>query len=607
MSSLNGNVLKNIRALSIKNRLILFFILVSCIPVAIVGIVSYSYTKNSIATQASETVGELLLEITMGLDKEFSQIEIISLEMASDKYMKRTLEEYKPNNELEALSKKNTIFSEYIQQKINNRRLINNVIIYSRNGYAFSFGKIPDQATVDFESFDVYKAALEKNGKPKWIETHTYEGTYNGNKYGNILSIVRSVRKQNSDDYIGVVEIQLNEKLLRGSFKDISSDKVGVLFIADSNGEIISSLQKDSVERVLDFNNKSLLNGESGAFITKVNDVESLVTYRNMQTTNWKVISVQPYSKLFANAWKVGAITLVISLVGLAVAVLISILLSSSIVNPIKKIIYFMDKAENGNLNLKLNNNSSDEIGQLTDKFNTMLEQINKLFNALVLEGKLKKEAEFSALQAQITPHFLYNTLNSIRCLAEISNQSQIGEMIRSLIILLQNSVNKVDEFITLKEEFELANHYVILQKIRYNHLFTVEYDLSDELIQYKTLKFIIQPLIENSIIHGFKSIRGDGKIRVSGRKENNMLVLEVADNGDGMMGEELARIFDNISGVRRSRFSGIGIANVNDRIKLFFGDNYGLYYESEPGKSTVARLTMPLFTGEYKKTDVAV
>lgn len=601
--------LEYVRNLSVKKRLILFFTLVSCIPVMIVGAISYIYSEASIVKQASRSVGELVFEITRNIDKEFSQIEIISLEIASSKYVKNVLLEDKPKDELEFLSRKNKIFMEYIQQKVNNRRLINNVILYSANGYAYSFGRIPDQATAGFFDFSIYNEALKRGNKPYWVGIHTYEGTYSGKRYGGILSIARSVSQINMSDYIGVVEIQLNEKLLRENFYDISKDKVGELLIVDINGNVISSLQDGLIGTALRFDNQyNLFNKRRGAFITDINNVRSLVTYATIDTTSWKVISIQPYKKLIANAEKLRTVTIIMCVICAAVAVVISIFISTSIVNPINKIIYYMNKAETGDFNLKLKANSNDEVGQLANRFNRMMDRIDKLFNALVTEQKLKKEAELNALQAQINPHFLYNTLNSIRCLAEINRQKQISVMIKSLIELLQNSIGKYDEFITLYEELNLANSYIVLQKSRFNNSFRVEYLVDNELLEYKTLKFLLQPLIENAILHGIKD-KGteEGVIKIKVYKKDSKMVMEVIDNGNGMTQEEIDRIFANDTKSRGSRFSGIGVKNVNDRIKLFFGDSYGLYYESEPGKGTTARIVVPLFKEEYKKQESKV
>jgi|GEM_PF-100389 len=607
----NASVLKlpdNIRNISIKKRLILFFITVSCLPVIVTGIVSYSYSKVAITRQASRSVGELVLGITRNVDKEFSQIEVISLEIASNKYIKKVLQQDKPENELEFLSRKNEIFMNYIQQKVSNRRPINNVILYSSNGYAYSFGRIPDQATEGFFNFDIFKGAYKRQNKPYWVGTHVYEGDYNGNRYKGILSIARGVfENKPRQEFLGVVEIQLNERLLRENFNEISKEKVGELLIVDENGKVISTLQDELIGTTLEFKNKDrLFSKPKGAFITWINGVQSLVTYSTMEKTMWKVISIQPYKKLIANSDKVRMFTFIICLVCAALSIIISVLVSSSIVSPINKIIYYMNKAESGNFGLRLAVNSSDEIGQLANKFNHMMDQINKLFSALVEEQKLKKEAELNALQAQITPHFLYNTLNSIRCLAEINKEHQISSMIKSLIELLQNSVDRYEEFITLHDELNLANNYIMLQKIRSNNLFQVEYQVDDELLEYKTLKFLLQPLIENAIIHGLGNMSSGGLIKICGYKSGDKLVLEVIDNGSGIAPEDIDRILAGDVKAKRSKFSGIGVKNVNDRIKLFFGDEYGLYYESNKGKGTIARIVVPLFKGDYVKHEAA-
>ena len=390
----------------------------------------------------------------------------------------------------------------------------------------------------------------------------------------------------------------MNEKLLRQNYSGISSEKVGELLLTDTNGKVISSADGALVGTTLSFDNdSSLFNNEKGAFITSINNRQSLVTYATLGTNMWKVISIQPYKKLIANSIRLRTVTIILIFTCIVVAVLASILLAVSIINPIKRIIYFMNKVEDGNFKLKIADYGDNELGQLGKKFNSMIERIDKLFSALTLEQKLKKEAEFSVLQAQITPHFLYNTLNTIRCLAEINNQKQIGSMIKSLTELLQYSVNNTNEFVTVSEELKLARNYALLQKTRYNNLFEIEYEIEDNILQYKTLKFVIQPLIENAILHGFKNIEKGGVIKVRGFTEENRLILEVTDNGSGMSPEDIGNIYREIPKHRRSRFNGIGIRNVNDRVRFFFGEDYGLFYDSELNKGTTARIVIPLFT----------
>lgn len=225
-----------------------------------------------------------------------------------------------------------------------------------------------------------------------------------------------------------------------------------------------------------------------------------------------------------------------------------------------------------------------------------MVKEINNLINLVQIEEKNKRIAEMNVLQAQIKPHFMYNTLDTIRWMAEDHNEEDIVEIIEAFTNLLRISLSKGKEIISVKEELSHVQSYLVIQKIRYEDKLNYEIQFDEEILNYKLIKLILQPLVENAIYHGIKEKRGNGKILITGKIENNLLCFTVVDNGKGMDKktlDKINRMLKNNNGKKNE--IGYGIFNVNERIKIIYGDEYGLTYKSIYGEGTIVELRHPI------------
>jgi two-component system sensor histidine kinase YesM len=252
-----------------------------------------------------------------------------------------------------------------------------------------------------------------------------------------------------------------------------------------------------------------------------------------------------------------------------------------------------MKMIEKGNFDTQVDVNSSNEIGQLGLRFNRMTAKIKELMLQNVQEQELKRKSELKALQAQINPHFLYNTLDSIIWMAEVNKSKEVVLMVSSLAKLFRLSLSKGDEIIPIRNEIEHIKSYLTIQKMRYKDKLDFEIQVDDHILSYKTIKIILQPLVENSIYHGIKNKDGVGLIRITGTQVGNKIVLSVIDNGIGMTPETLEALLQKP--VPSEQGSGMGVNNVNQRIKLYYGEEYGLQYESEPGQGTTVHIWLPM------------
>lgn len=237
---------------------------------------------------------------------------------------------------------------------------------------------------------------------------------------------------------------------------------------------------------------------------------------------------------------------------------------------------------------------SSDEIGEIGKSINQMTDHIQGLLKQQAEMYEQKKNIEISLLQSQINPHFLYNTLDSIRWMAVIQGSKNIEQTTKALESLLRNMAKGVGDKITLREELELVGDYIHIQQVRYVEIFDYVCQVPESLLDCLIIKFTLQPVVENAILHGIEPMKQFGEIEISAREENGELYICIEDNGVGMTKEELDRLTASSCNTNKNALSGIGVSNVDARLKLHYGASYGLSYESSPGEFTRATIHIP-------------
>ncbi|MDO4615917.1 MAG: sensor histidine kinase [Lachnospiraceae bacterium] len=262
------------------------------------------------------------------------------------------------------------------------------------------------------------------------------------------------------------------------------------------------------------------------------------------------------------------------------------------LMQPINDLEETMEHLKEGDLSARAEVYHHDEIGRLTENFNDMLAKMEELIDELVKERMLKKEAEIEALQYQITPHFMYNTLASIKYAAMIGRGEKVPELLQAFTELLRISASDRGSFITVEQEVHMVENYVRLQRFRYDNSFAVSFAVESQTENFYVPRLLIQPLVENAILHGLDHKQKDNRIHVDIRQKERNLEIRVMDNGSGMTEEE---IVDLLNGTKRTKFSGIGINNIKERLKLYYGDKGELRYESSPGEGTEAVIILPV------------
>lgn len=416
------------------------------------------------------------------------------------------------------------------------------------------------------------------------------------------ISLSREIQDYEDGTFLGVILINLNMNKITEICASFQENTSGALGILNESGEVVYLNGDAGNVAVQDIDMKELSEileqYPENSFRIRLGGTKYLITKERMDSTGWYLINILPYSWLLSDLWKISMV-IVLAVAGTLVVTLLSLdRILTNVIQPLKKLERHMARVTIENMNEQVNITTDDEIGHLAGNFNSMLERIENLKEQVVEEQEDKRRYELQALQAQINPHFLYNTLDSIIWMAE-TQDSNIVAMTEALAKLFRISLNKGNEEILLKKEIEHVKNYLIIQSMRYADKFTFEICVEPEVEKCRIIKLILQPIVENCIYHGIKKKRGSGHIRIRAFREECNLIIKVEDDGCGISQEMCRKMLsyevepENISG------SGIGVKNVNERIQLRFGKEYGLSYQSEEGKGTTVTYLLPYSTEE--------
>ena len=406
------------------------------------------------------------------------------------------------------------------------------------------------------------------------------------------VSYVRPIFDYVMDDPISVLVVDIDYVRLREILTATSlDDKEWVLITDDKNNRIFNypynMVLDDQMKEMPQFFKRNTVEYDKNIFGNKM-----IVASIFLEKPNWTIIRFIPYDRIQDEIDSIQLRNVIIILLAVFVSFIISYYIARIITLPIKEIHAQFKIAEKGDFSARVNISSRDEFGELGIAFNKMVIRLKALINERLKEQKQKSDFEFEILQAQINPHFLYNTLDSIKWLAVIQNVDNIAEVTNALINLLKYNISVKAACVSLSEEVDNIKNYIIIQRYRFGNTFDTNYDISVDALECGVLHFMLQPLVENSLLHGLEGIDYAGLITIRAYTENDKLFVVISDNGVGIDEKTLNNIR---SSDKNNKFNRIGINNVRDRIKLYFGVEYGLDILSEKDQGTQATICLPI------------
>ena len=556
--------------------------------VVIVTGVSMKFTNTSIFENSSEYTHTIIQQMNQNIDSYIDYMENIAYLISSNEDVQDYLFDDKIDNEgrYRILNQLQTI--------LDSRSDIRNVGIISKNGrMLINDGSKSVNQDLDLNTQEWYATALEKPNGPILTSSHV-QHIISGERPW-VITLSRGIRdRSGSGEKEGVFFIDLNYSAISELCDQSTVGTKGYAFILDAKGNIVYHPQQQQLYNELQTENISLImDTDEDTVLTGTGNDGKLYSISRSEKTGWTVVDCTNVKELLSKSRQAQSVYVLTAIILVIVALLFSRFMARSITLPIQKLRDSMKKVQEGDFSVSdVVVDSKNEIGSLTKSFDVMTHRIHELMEQNVHEQEEKRKSELKALQSQINPHFLYNTLDSIIWMAEGKKNEEVVLMTASLARLLRQSISNEDEVVPIANEVEYARGYLTIQKMRYKDKLEFQIEVDSSILYIPLIKLVLQPIIENAIYHGLKYKESKGLLIVKGFMKDGNAVLQVIDDGVGMDEETLAHIYDKHKVNYHS--NGVGVYNVQKRLKLYYGEDYGITYTSELGKGTTATITIP-------------
>ena len=451
--------------------------------------------------------------------------------------------------------------------------------------------------SIDIQSQPWFDDMLYSSGKAKFLPAFTFQVLYDGKVQNKtVFPIVRTIRIIPSGQVVGMLMLNTELSYLKELVQRMEMFPDQRTMIVSDAGDVIYDSAQNDPSQVSAENYLSAIQHGNGASIDDLGGERCLRSYSTAKDVGWTVVSVVSADVLHQKMNFIAQRTTIWMVLIIFCAVFVTYFTSKYISKPLRSLTLSMQLVERGQFDVSLTTSRTDEIGILTNAFNHMVSQINQLIQEKYINQLTQKKLEISMLQMQINPHFLYNTLESISMMAEINDDREAADMASSLGRLLRYSLHNKKAIVPLWQEIYYLSQYINLQH-RWEHQFMIEEFINPALYTQQIIPLSLQPILENAINHGMESVKKGGMITISSKRQSDFFSILVHDNGSGIPPEKLEQLNDYIN-EKNENFSGVGLRNVNKRIKLRMGEKYGLIIHSSAGKGTTVGIRLPY--GEY-------
>ena len=580
-----------------RNRLIRYKIIIIYLPLIILPLLILGWISNYIFTQ--EIIKKTFINV--GDDSSLILTRINGLISNSESCANTIVKdinssEIKPlfyrKDENEALAfekRKNIIYT--LNYALVIFPDVSSVAFIDNQGVLYFTSKNMNEGYEKAAQSGLLNAIYSSNGVSLWFPMQTRDFLVE-NKNEAILTLGKKVLDIDGGNMLGVLILNIRESSISSIYDNLGTAKGGSYYILDETGRIVSAKNKNELFQPMNTG----LGGsgpDTGTGMQKtvtVDGKELLITANSLEKMKWTLINKMEVRQLTSESRKLSYITMWIGLICLTIALLGGSMLSNLIAKPIVKLTRKMQKVKEGSLDIQYEVNSTDEIGLLASGFNSMLERIRSLLDKVKEEQKKKREYELALIQAQIKPHFLYNTLDLIYIFSSMGRNREAQSTTKNLADFYRIALSRGREIITLEEELKNVENYLSIQRVRYSDIFEYDIKAEKDVLDCYIPKLTIQPLAENSIYHGLKLKGSFGRLSIESCSQENNVIIKISDDGAGIPEEKLLKMLVHDESSRES----FGLTSVDERIKLYFGDEYGLKIESVVGEWTAVTVRIP-------------
>jgi two-component system sensor histidine kinase YesM len=599
---------KKIFNLSMLWKFTIIYFLIIMVPTMFIGINNYRQSVDSIKEQSDRNMSQKISQLKQNIIYTTQNAENIAEEIVFTTELQGFLD-----SDFTFTQKQVDFFIYNLQNKlINIKHLYPNKYFKIR---IFTSNKSTKEAydllySIDRIKNKNYYREIEdsKNlkfwGRFKKAEEY-YDLTENINPKQNnnmVIPLYKRISPVISDELIGVIEIDiLNEKMF-GELSELQVGKNGYLIVMDRYGEIISPIDENSPVKQMSLN---MLPGENGVKEFVINRERYRMEYDTVNETGFKILSIVPEKELLGQVTSYRNTLICTIIIGITAIFFITYLTTYFLFARLKVLIKMMKRVQSGEFEVRIDDSKKDEVGELAFSFNQMAAKLEETMLNLIGQETAHRDAEIRALQSQINPHFLFNTLEGLRMECEIREEYDLANVLTSLGRLFRYNIKWINGLVPLRQEIEHINNYITIMRVRFRDKFNLSIDIPEELLDCLVIKMMMQPLVENSFYHAFKNKEGIWEIKIRGSIQGDDLVIEIKDNGLGMDNQRLDKINRGLSSgdsneIDKKTEGSIGLWNVDTRIKMQFGEEYGIKLKSERDLGTTVIITLPV---NYRRT----
>ena len=574
---------KRFRDFSIRTKLIIGFLTILLPLVLILSIVFYSYSAEIVLKQSLEQTREIVEQFSISLDNYMGLMRNKMEILADSPTIQEELNTHQDKEDI----KNDSFYSRNkrirrIMLQIYSSVTMNDVEIYGineTNHYLSLWSKkyeIPDKDIL-FENANLSK------GRSVLV---------NNINDADTIQMIKMVKDLQTYKPIGYIRFGLKRNYIEKMAKNINFGSDGSVVIFDENLNKISGIAHDSALSKLLKEKPSI-----GNFSYSEGKNEYTAVHIHSDSTGWTTVGVIPLRYINKDLAGIQYLTVIIIVLTIIIGVTVSVIIAQSLILPLENTVNALEKFSRGDFAVRLKENRCDEIGKLNRIFNKAIKEINELMQKVTQSEILNKEMEFKTLQSQMNPHFLYNTLDTINWLAFKEKQTEICNLVAAISSLIRASISNKKSIITIEHELDYVKNYIYIQHIRYKDRFDIIYDIDESLLKQAVPKLIIQPIVENAIIHGIENSKNKNLLYISVKRENECIVIIVKDTGIGMTDEKVSELLKeplNAEGDEQKAHTNLGLYAVHKRIQLMYGDLYGLTVQSQAGEGTTVTLHIP-------------
>jgi two-component system sensor histidine kinase YesM len=553
--------------------------------------VSYIYFSETVNKKTETNFRQIISQTNKGIDATLYSYEKMTQNIIASEVIQNNLKQ------LLRCEKNNEVVSQIVQDELStitlSEELISSIQIIPKDhqtiNYVFSSNYV-DYTLLDATCYESikskywYKRVIESYGEIFWLSEVLIPRVDQIGMERRVFSSIRKINDLDTGKELAILIVNLDERKIHHVMEGLQLGDSSKVYLIDEDQMIISTTDRGLIGSKFDLSDYNL----SQYNILREKSLE----------TNWEIVALVPKEEYQREMTVFNRMFIYLGLTAIIAIAIASMFISKGVTKPIIQLIHGMNKVKKGKFDVAIAVETDDEIGQLANHFNVMTKELEFFVKKAYIQELNRREVELKAVQAQLNPHFLYNTLDTIYWKLVLSDNEEIADLVVSLSEILRYSINSDQEFVSVEEDMQQIDNYLQIQKSRFEEQIEFKMQVAPDIVNYKIPKLIIQPLVENAIIHGFKNFNQKGLIEVKGYKLNKELIFEVVDNGIGMSEDTIHNLLKRDAS--EDKASGYGLDVVNKRIKILYGEDFGIHINSILGKGTrmIVRLDLYVHRG---------